>query len=138
MALTRRLKINGASQEEIDFLLGEGDIGQRVELNAMTSDQFVAFVTEKLTAHGAMKVVPDAETLTAVHAAFMRGRRAKERLAAELKRIAAEEIPSIDGLPARVETWLAKHPTQTWDVAVRAIVNEQQDLVKNGGSTAGF
>jgi hypothetical protein len=35
-----RLRRNGASPEEIDFLLG----GRRVELNAMTSDQFIAFV----------------------------------------------------------------------------------------------
>jgi hypothetical protein len=99
----------------------------------MTSDQFVAFITEKLTAHGAMKVMPDAETLAAAYAAFMRGRRANERLDAELKRLAAEEIPPIDGLPARVETWLAKHPTVTWDMAVRAISDEEAKSCKNGG-----
>jgi len=54
-SLIKRLTINGASEDEIDFLLGEGDIGQRVELNAMTSDDFVAFVEEKLADHRAAK-----------------------------------------------------------------------------------
>src|SRR5262249_26714673 len=47
-AIANRLKINGATEAEIEFLLR----GRRVELNAMTSDQFVAFVEEKLIEHG--------------------------------------------------------------------------------------
>ena len=39
-------------------MTGPGNTGQRVELNAMTSDQFVAFVERKLTEHGAAKVIP--------------------------------------------------------------------------------
>ena len=71
----KRLRINGATEAEIEFLLhGEGNTGQRVELNAMTSDQFVAFVERKLTEHRAAKVVPSAETLAETYAAFKRGR----------------------------------------------------------------
>jgi DNA topoisomerase VI subunit A len=58
-----RLTINGAGEDEIGFLLGDADVGQRVELNAMTSDVFVASVEEKLAEHGAAKVVPDASIL---------------------------------------------------------------------------
>jgi hypothetical protein len=43
-AVIRRLTIKA----EIDFLLGERNIGQRVELTTMTSDQFVALVERKL------------------------------------------------------------------------------------------
>jgi RNA polymerase subunit RPABC4/transcription elongation factor Spt4 len=39
--IRERLKRNGATQAEIDFLLG----GRRVELNAMPSDQFIEFVS---------------------------------------------------------------------------------------------
>ena len=55
-AVANRLRINGATPEEIAFLLG----GERVELNAMPSDQFIAFVERKLTANGVAKVVPSA------------------------------------------------------------------------------
>ena len=48
-----RLKTNGATADEIAFLME----GQRVELNAMTSDQFVALVERKLTEAGIAKIV---------------------------------------------------------------------------------
>ena len=55
-ALRERLKRNGATDREIDFLLeGERGFGQRVELNAMTSPQFVDFLVSKLAEHGAGK-----------------------------------------------------------------------------------
>ncbi len=48
-ALRHRLTINGATPAEMDFLLrGQGQNGQRVELNSMASDQFVRFVVDKL------------------------------------------------------------------------------------------
>ena len=50
----------GASEAEIEFLL-KGR--QRVELNALTSPQFVQFLERKLAEHGIRKVVPDADTL---------------------------------------------------------------------------
>ena len=64
--LEARLEINGANEEEIDFLLG----GRRVELNAMTSDQFVTFIEEKLEEHGVAKVIPDEELLAEAYRLF--------------------------------------------------------------------
>jgi hypothetical protein len=55
VAIVRRLRINGTTEAEIEFLIS----GRRVELNAMTSDQFIAFVEEKLIEHGVTKVAPD-------------------------------------------------------------------------------
>jgi hypothetical protein len=54
-----RLRRNGASLEEIEFLLS----GRRVELNAMASDQFIEFLEGKLTEHGVTKVIPAKDTL---------------------------------------------------------------------------
>jgi hypothetical protein len=48
------LRRNGANEDEIDFLVN----GQRVELNAMTSDQFLDFVEDKLIAADIEKIVP--------------------------------------------------------------------------------
>jgi hypothetical protein len=47
----------------IDFLVN----GQRVELNAMTSDQFLDFVEDKLVAAGIEKIVPP----RAIHASCL-------------------------------------------------------------------
>jgi len=54
------LEEHGATMAEIGFLRSH-----RVELNAMTSDQFIAFLERKLTEHGVAKVVPQTGTLEA-------------------------------------------------------------------------
>ena len=46
-ARAKNLRKNGATEEEIQFLLD-----RRVELDAMTSEQFVEFVERKRTEHG--------------------------------------------------------------------------------------
>ena len=127
---TARLKINGADNAEIAYLLDgevddEGKIvnGHRVELNAMTSDQFVAFVERKLTENGARKIVPNKVTLDQTLAAFAREKIAGpvvERYLARLQRVA---IATPADLEARVRAHLAEHPAETWDAAVRQIAN---------------
>ena len=57
---------NGANEDEIDFLVN----GQRVELNAMTSDQFLDFVEDKLVAAGIEKIVPPKDQLDAAYRLF--------------------------------------------------------------------
>jgi hypothetical protein len=62
------LRRAGATEDEIAFLVGERGYdktweGKRVELNAMTSGQFVEFIEAKLSDYGIAKVVPDQETL---------------------------------------------------------------------------
>ena len=64
---------NGATQEEIAFLAG----GQRVELNAMTAAQLVAWIEEKLAEHSIKKVIPGSKVLAqayrgAIKAEFVR------------------------------------------------------------------
>lgn len=115
-----RLTINGATQDEIDFLMTDTDgarerVGKRVELNAMTSDQFVAFVEAKLTEHGAAKVMPDDAVLAETFAAIVRGKRAQERFTAELERLNAETVNVPSDLAARARDWLAVNPTRTWE-----------------------
>ena len=57
------LRHNGATEEEIEFLRGNGRSGQRVELNAFTSEQLIRWLEAKLEKHGIKKLVPDDETL---------------------------------------------------------------------------
>src|SRR5215467_3479221 len=64
---TANLCKNGATDEEIAFLVRErhsrGGSGERVELNALTSRQFVDWLEGKLREHQVAKVIPDAATL---------------------------------------------------------------------------
>jgi hypothetical protein len=85
-----RLKLNGATPEEIDFLLE----GQRVELNAMTSDQFVAFVERKLTEAGIAKVVPPKDQLEEVYRLFARSKQIEEIVEKEIAALIVPKSPS--------------------------------------------
>jgi hypothetical protein len=130
-SLINRLTINSASEEEIDFLLGDADVGQRVELNAMTSDEFVAFVEEKLADHGAAKVVPDASILTNAYRAFVHSKRAEALFAAELEHLKGEAVNVPPDLIERVRGWVESNPTGTWDEALAALAdNDDLSLIE--------
>jgi hypothetical protein len=114
------LRRHGATEAEIDFLRDE-----RIELNAMTSPQLVAFVERKLTEHGVKKLIPDDEILKQ-HAR----RVIKERLTqAALSKIAEQIQQQTDTtkLPRnfrqRIERCLDQHPALPWDAAVALILN---------------
>ena len=117
-ALRNRLRINGATESEIRFLLGE----RRVELNAMTSRQFVDFLEAKLAEHGVGKVIPKAETLNGAYQLFERGKRAKAIVEKVLAAAKTEEIAVPADLEKGVRAYLAKYPEVAWDQAVAILV----------------
>jgi hypothetical protein len=106
---------NGAAEDEIDFLRDA-----RVELNAMPSDVFIAFLERKLAEHGVEKVIPDDAVLER-HARQVLTRELANR---ELARImpAMEADATAMALPAdlgeRVKAALAASPGLSWDLAV--------------------
>jgi hypothetical protein len=125
-ARAKRLRINGASEEEIEFLLrGPDKVGQRVELNAMTSGQFIAFVERKLKEQGIAKVVPDSDFLARTYTAFERGTLASRALQAELERLIAQPVTVPADLIDQVRARLADHPAEAWDDAVLAIMQSR-------------
>jgi hypothetical protein len=126
--IAERLRINGATDEEVAFLIGE----ERVELNAMSSDVFVEFVERKLIEHGVAKVIPPAEMLAEAFTTFERGRLAYEALKAELERLNKEPVDVPADLADRVKAHLVENPAETWDAAVKAIIGEE-----SGGGGAG-
>jgi hypothetical protein len=116
--VSHTLKRHGATAEEIAFLKDA-----RVELNAMTSDEFIAFIERTFREHGIAKVIPDADILE--HYA----RRVLERLLA--KNAIEKLMPEISnqaaaaGLPdlrQRVEAGLQRRPEAAWDVIVAGLV----------------
>ena len=128
---TSNLRLNGATNEEIEFLAGEADYaghyhnGRRVELNALTSDQFIQFLEAKLRFHGVPKVIPDA---VALEEAYRRSRaqheldeRIQEALP-EIKRI-AESAAIPEDLQKRIAEELAENPSMAWDEALHRLSN---------------
>ena len=115
------LRDGGASEEECAFLVEGGKsknwYGHRVELNAMSSDQFVAWLDKKLEMAGVRKVIPDEIVLGRAY------RRAvcAARIQKEIDRVVAEydgtgvEVP--DGLSQQIEQMI-QGTTLSWDLAV--------------------
>ena len=117
MARRANLQRNGATPNEVEFLLHS-----RVELNAMTSDQLVAFVERKLKQHGIKKIVPNKDLLDDAYCLAARNHAAKKIIARELKKLngaAAVKPPS--NLSTQVRQYLKTHPQARWDEAVNTI-----------------
>ena len=126
--VSERLRINGATDEEIAYLLDgevddDGDIvsGHRVELNAMTSDAFVGFVERKLIEAGARKVVPAATLMIEAYRALVRERLAQPVIERWLLRLESRAVAIPGNIEAQVRAFLAVNPAATWDAALRQI-----------------
>jgi hypothetical protein len=116
---------NGATAEEVEFLCGDYDgwygyRGQRVELNAFTSDKLVAWIEAKLKLHGIVKVMPSPEDLALAYRrafALEYVRESLEDFSGEA--VAAAESAEIpEELMDRLATMLAENPEMPWDKAV--------------------
>jgi len=122
----------GATAEERGFLvekaLRQSWIGRRVEINAMTSDQLIAWLEKKLKEHGVKKVIPENKTLvSAYHRAIY-----LQKLQAHIEEWKEEEDEentngTIKGLRKRVEKILAKKPGNSWDDAIWTCADEDRD-----------
>jgi hypothetical protein len=124
--IRRRLSINGASADEVIFLLA----GERVELNAMPSDEFIAFVERKLIAAGARKVVPSASLLAETYGAFAHEAQLRQTVEAEIERLREVAVAPPADLETRVKQYLAEHPDETWEAAVRTFVDESDNRAR--------
>jgi hypothetical protein len=129
---TDNLLENGAMEEEVDFLWG-GDGGQRVELNAFTSGNLIAWIEDKLREQGIRKVIPDQDILAQAY------RRAAEvvLLKRQLQHIQVAVRAEADGLVVpddlaeTVRRQQQNRPELPWD----AIIGEEavRQFVKTDG-----
>jgi hypothetical protein len=118
-ARRRNLILNGATGEEVDFLLR-----RRIELNALPSDQLVAFIERKLNEHGVQKIVPDDDLLREAYQLYAKNKRVEKIVAKAISELDDEDITVPDDLAARVTEYLREHPELRWDEAIAAIVGE--------------
>jgi len=109
------LKRHGATAAEIRFLAD-----RRVELNAMTSPQFIAFIETKLAEHDVSKLIPTTAVLEAHWRRQLAERSAvkafeeiRARCEAEAK---AATAPT--NLDQQVADILRRHPELSWDRAI--------------------
>jgi hypothetical protein len=116
------LRRHGATDREVAFLKT-----RRVELNAMTARQIVDHIERHLAEHGVKKVVPDDDVL-AQHARRVVEQElavtAVEKLRPKICRRAAEMRLPAD-LRQQVEARLQRDPSQPWDAALAAIMEER-------------
>ena len=123
-AVAANLRQNGATQEEIQFLLSN-----RVELNAFASDELVAFIERKLDALGIKKVVPDDATL----ALAAERARAKALINEKIEEVVeeaseqAKQMAAVADLAASVRALLEQDRELSWDAAVARIVEENDE-----------
>jgi hypothetical protein len=114
----QNLRENGATTEEIDFLLEE-----RVELNAFASDEFVEWIEGKLQRHGIAKVVPDGDTLASAYRRMRSQALVQERINETVAKLNGEigSVPIPGDLMAKIKAGLKAAPTLRWDAALRKI-----------------
>jgi hypothetical protein len=99
--------------------------GQRVELNAFTSDKLVAWIETKLKLHGIVKVMPSPDDLALTY----RRAFALERVRESLEDISAQAVAAAESadipeeLMDRLATILSKHPEMPWDKAVVGLLS---------------
>jgi hypothetical protein len=122
------LDYGGVTRDEIDFLI-EGQVdykkwrGKRVELNAMTSGQFVRWLEEKLDEHCVTKVIPDKKTLEDA----WRRAQVLAKVKAAVAKIKTE--PNTKLMPAdlskRLRKMLDDEPALSWDQALVRIAGRR-------------
>jgi hypothetical protein len=118
------LRLNGATEDEIEILV---DRCRRIEINAFTSNQLVAFIERKLEELGVKKVIPDDATLAAAYRrAAEQGAIQKmidEAMASFREKLTTVDVP--EDLGAQIEAKLADQPARSWDSVLRDIVERE-------------
>lgn len=119
----------GATDEEARFLVSGGRSGRwsglRVEINAMTSEQLITWLERKFSEHEVKKLVPDEDTLSTAYQRAVFLQRMEEEIEQLREMMEGDEIPTPNGLGARVEAMLRRHPRMSWDQALWRVAREE-------------
>jgi len=122
---------SGATEDEQRYLVhrrtahyGERGpwLGERVELNAMTSDQFIAWLERKLAEHQVRKLVPDAPTLAIAYRRAVRIAHIQKAIDAALDALPTDEIRLPPDLGDVIERRIAG-TAMAWDQALFELVH---------------
>jgi DNA topoisomerase VI subunit B len=128
----KNLRRCGATEEECAFLVhrhtDDGWEGERIELNAMTSQQFLTWLEDMLALHGVEKVVPEPTALAQAYQYMTRLAMLQRALDAAFAILpAAHTIVVPDTLTDAIRDALTDTPTIAWDAALWDLVCEVQE-----------
>ena len=123
--LREQLVQNGATGDEIDFLLAD-----RVELNAMASDDLIEMVERKLKEYGLKKVIPEDKLLEETYRAFHYSDELREAFEEAEREFEATEITVPKDLREQVRKILEEHQELRWDDAVRHVLGDTIDDIR--------
>ena len=113
----------GATDTEASFLVAGGYsggwVGQRVELDAMSSEQFIGWIEGKLQEHGVAKVRPEGNALKAAYERAVRLQAFEAKVEEASKGFWDANLdPYPDDLGARIDARLRRWPAMAWDEAL--------------------
>jgi hypothetical protein len=117
--------LHGATEAECAAMFSGADRSiQRVELNALHSDQLIELIEKRLREHGVGKVIPDQDLLEQAYRGYAKSRKAEAEFSKIMESMADDKIAAVPtDLHKRVVRLLKKNPTLRWDEAVAAIVD---------------
>jgi len=114
------LRKQGATETEANFLVQSGEpknwLGQRIELNAMSSQIFIDWLDRGLLAAGVEKVLPDLALANETYRQAVLRQRGIVQFKAMTESVVDIIVP--DGLLERIKTILSARPTEAWDDVV--------------------
>jgi hypothetical protein len=119
--LREQLAENGATDAEIAILLNE-----RVELNAMASDDLIAMIERKLKDYGLKKVIPDNDVLADAYRGFHRSKELREAFEEMESEFEESKVKVPKTLSRQVRAVLKKHPDLRWDDAIQVVLDDTQ------------
>jgi len=117
----------GATEAECDFLVKPttyyGWYGERVELNAMTSDELIAWLERKFYEHGISKLIPTEETFKKAYRRAVFLQTVEAEISKIRNRIEAQEVTVPNDLKQLVTEMLQNNSSLSWDEAIWDIAN---------------
>jgi hypothetical protein len=119
--LRDQLAENGATDEEIDILLDE-----RVELNAMASDDLIEMIERKLEDSGIEKVIPDDALLAKAYRAFHHSKQLRNVFEKAEREFKASKVVVPRNLHEQVREILDEHDDLRWDDAIQLVLDQTQ------------
>jgi len=124
--LREQLAQNGATEDEIAILLTD-----RVELNAMASDDLVEMIEHKLKEAGLEKVIPDDDLLGETYQAFHYSEELREAFEKAEENFEATKITVPEDLRQQVRKILDESQDLRWDDAVRIVLGQDIDDIRD-------
>lgn len=116
------LRLCGATEKECDFLVKPlsiyGWYGERVELNAMTSDELIAWLERKFYEHGISKLIPDDDILDKAYQRAVYQKRVNEETERIRQQIKSEKVVIPSDLKRQVADKVLDDPELSWDEAI--------------------